>query len=167
MIYTAPDNIALRDRDKKSIFLGGTIDMGNSHDWQSDMIKKLSIPKKVVGFNTSDVEPEELNFNIFNPRRANWDSSWEQDISNPQFFQQVEWELGAMDKANYIIMYLKAGSQSPISMLELGLHAMSGKLLVCCESGFWRKGNIDIVCSGYNIMQFNTLDDIVNYLKKD
>jgi hypothetical protein len=167
MIYTAPENIAYRDRTKRSIFLGGTIEMGNSHNWQGDVIKKLSIAKKTVGFGSSDETESDSSFNIFNPRREDWDSRWEQSILAPQFYQQVEWELTAMEKANYIIMYFDPTSRSPVSMLELGLHAGSGKLLVCCPEGFWRKGNIDIVCSGYNVQMFETLDDIVSFLKNN
>jgi len=32
------------------------------------------------------------------------------------------------------------------------------KLSVVCEEGFWRKGNVDIVCHRYNIDQFENLD---------
>lgn len=39
MIYKPPMNIAKRDRDKKSVFLAGSIEMGKAEDWQ----KKLEI----------------------------------------------------------------------------------------------------------------------------
>jgi hypothetical protein len=51
-------------------------------------------------------------------------------------------------------MYFDPNTLSPISLLELGLHAKSGKLIVCCPEGFYRKGNVDIVCQNFGI--FNT-----------
>jgi hypothetical protein len=63
-------------------------------------------------------------------------------------------------------MYFDPNTTSPISLLELGLHAKSKKMIVCCPEGFWRKGNVDIVCKTYNVHQVDTLDDIINYLKR-
>ena len=52
-------------------------------------------------------------------------------------------------------------------MLELGLYANSGKLLVCCPKGFWRKGNIDVVCEKYNIPIYESLDQLLeDHFKK-
>ena len=59
----------IQNRYKKSIFLAGTIDMGNSEDWQFK-VKDF--------FLTKDVD-------IYNPRRASWDDSWVQEFENPQF----------------------------------------------------------------------------------
>jgi hypothetical protein len=41
-------------------------------------------------------------------------------------------------------MYLAPGTQSPVSLLELGLCARSGKLKVGCPEGFWRRGNVKV-----------------------
>ncbi len=147
-IFTPPKNITTRDRSYPSIFLGGTIDMGNSENWQ----KKLSESLLLNGYN------------VFNPRREDYDSSWTQEFTNPQFSQQVNWELNAMDNSDIILFYFKKDSQSPITLLELGLYANSGKVLVVCEDGFWRKGNVDIVCSKYNIPLYSNLEYINNYV---
>jgi hypothetical protein len=135
-----------------NIFLAGTIDMGNSVDWQQDVIDAFR-----------QKAPNE-NITILNPRRKNWDNSWTQTIENEQFNKQVNWELDALEKADYIIMFLEKNSKSPISLLELGLFADSGKLLVCCEEGFWRKGNVDIVCQRKGIKIFENLEGIINYV---
>jgi hypothetical protein len=150
MIYLPPQNIALRDRSKKSIFLAGSIEMGKAEDWQAELGDWL-IAK---------------NYNIFNPRRKDWDSSWSQTYENPQFSQQVKWELNSLDKSDWVIMYLDPQTKSPISLLELGLFANSKKLLVVCPDGFWRKGNVEVVCSLYDIPLFNSIEELkkVNYL---
>ena len=150
MIYLPPKNIALRDRSKKSIFLAGSIEMGKAEDWQKELGDWL-VSK---------------NYNVFNPRREDWDSSWSQTYENPQFSQQVKWELNSLDKSDWVIMYLDPQTKSPISLLELGLFAHSKKLLVVCPDGFWRKGNVEVVCSLYDIPLFNSIDEIkkVSYL---
>jgi hypothetical protein len=150
MIYLPPQNIALRDRSKKSIFLAGSIEMGKAEDWQAELGDWL-ITK---------------NYNIFNPRRKDWDSYWSQTYENPQFSQQVKWELNSLDKSDWVIMYLDPQTKSPISLLELGLFANSKKLLVVCPDGFWRKGNVEVVCSLYDIPLFNSIEELkkVNYL---
>lgn len=139
--FKAPKNISKRDFLLKSVFLAGSIEMGKAVDWQTEMSEFFHA----------------RNWNIFNPRRDDWDSSWEQNYSNPQFSQQVNWELNALDVADLIIMYFDPATKSPISLLELGLYASSGKLRVVCPDGFWRKGNVEIVCNKYNIPFYDDL----------
>jgi hypothetical protein len=62
-------------------------------------------------------------------------------------------------------MYFSPETKSPISLLELGLHAESDRMIVCCPPGFWRKGNVDIVCTRYNIPLFNDMESAINGLR--
>ncbi len=144
-----PPNKVNKKEGETLIFLAGTIDMGKSEDWQS-YIEKLYENDK--------------NVKCLNPRRDDWDSSWAQTFDNANFSQQVNWELNALDKADIIIMYFSPDSQSPISLLELGLYANSDKIIVCCPEGFWRKGNVDIVCDRYNIPLFEDMGNMLEYL---
>lgn len=140
-----------RHANSIKIFLAGSIEMGVAEDWQRKITLALEL-----GVDRSK------KITIINPRRESWDSSWTQTIENPQFYQQVNWELNGLDKADYIVMYFSPETKSPISLLELGLYASSGKLLVCCPEGFWRKGNVDIVCEKYGIQTADTLDGLVD-----
>lgn len=149
MIYKPPFNVSYRDFNKKSIFLAGSIEMGSAEDWQSELASRLLV-----------------DFNVFNPRRDEWDSSWEQKFETPQFSQQVRWELDALDKADIILIYFSPNTKSPISLLELGLYASSGKVHVVCPEGFWRKGNVDIVCNKYNIPQYKSINHFVDFFLK-
>lgn len=124
-----------KQNGKFTVFLAGSIEMGVAENWQQQFIDSLN----------------QYDINILNPRRLDWDSSWSQSIDNDSFCDQVTWELQGLASADLIIMYLQPATLSPISMLELGLFAQSGKLLVCCPDGFWRKGNIDIVCDHNNV----------------
>ena len=99
------------------------------------------------------------------PRRDDWNKDWKPVRSDKNFRIQVEWELNALEQADYIIMYFAPQSQSPISLLELGLYAKTKKLLVVCPEGFWRKGNVDIVCEKYKIEMFDSIDSLLNTLK--
>jgi hypothetical protein len=132
-----------------SVFLAGSIEMGTAEDWQSKVQEQLKYNDIV----------------IFNPRRDDWDSSWVQEQSNPQFNHQVNWEMDKLEDADIIFMYFSPETKSPISLLELGLHANDRKLIVCCPEGFWRKGNVDIVCTRNNIQCFTNIDDAIGALR--
>lgn len=132
-----------------SVFLAGTIEMGKAVDWQKQIEQEL----------------EHLDVDIFNPRRDDWDASWEQSIHNPQFKEQVTWELDRLDEASIIFMYFVPGMMSPISLLEFGLHSNSQKMIVVCPDGFWRKGNVEVVCDRLGIRFFHTLDEGIAFLK--
>jgi hypothetical protein len=135
-------------QDGFSVFLAGSIELGHAENWQTSLEEKLS---------GSDII-------ILNPRRDDWDSSWTQSKTNPKFREQVEWEIAALEKANIIAMYFEPHTKSPVSLLELGLFARSGKMIVCCPEGFWRKGNVDIVCETYGVKQVESLNDLAKYI---
>lgn len=143
---TAPNKVP--KTGNLSIFLAGSIEMDSAEDWQRRVVEKL----------------EKLDVLVLNPRREKWDPSWKQDYTNPSFYQQVNWELTNLNFADIIFMYFSPGTTSPISLLEFGLQATNNKLIVCCPEGFWRKGNVDIVCDKYNIPLFEDLDEAIKYL---
>ena len=132
------------------IFLGGSIEMGKAIDWQSKIIETL--------------KDEPIIF--LNPRRTDWDSSWEQKITNPEFFGQVTWELKSLEQSDFIVMFIDPATLSPITLMEIGLHAKSGKMIVCCPEGFWRKGNVDVVGQVYGYPVVTTLEEIIDAIKE-
>lgn len=148
MIFLPPQNISTRDFTKKSIFLAGSIEMGIAEHWQDKVASLL----------------KDKGFNVFNPRRVDWDSSWTQNFTDPQFSQQVNWEMDALDKADIILFYFDPVTKSPITLLELGAYAKTGKCLVCCPEGYWRKGNVDIFCERHNVPQFDSNINLVRYI---
>src|SRR5262249_44389810 len=102
---------------------------------------------------------------ILNPRRDDWDATWTQSITNSQFRAQVEWELDALERSRLIGMYLDPGTKAPVSLLELGLYSRSGKMIVCCPEGYWRKGNVEVVCSRFNIPLVGHLPGFIDLLR--
>lgn len=148
-VFVAPQNFIHRDHSMLTVFLGGTIDNGSSEDWQAKASYLLS-----------------EDFNVLNPRRKDWNPAWDQSLENKEFVKQLEWETDGQDFADYIIYNFLPGSQSPITLLELGHYADTGKCLVICPKGFWRKGNVDFICERYGIQQFGTLDEAIDWLKE-
>lgn len=145
----APDDFDIK-KGYKSVFLGGSIEEGKAEDWQSKIVKAL--------------KDEKILF--LNPRRDDWDASWEEKITNPEFKLQVTWELTSLEFADIIVMYFDPETKSPISLLELGLHSRSDKMIVCCPEPFYRKGNVDIVCEKYKIKQADSIEDVIKTIKK-
>jgi len=130
------------DRRVPSVFLAGSIEMGQAENWQAPL---------TVALNDLDVK-------ILNPRRDEWDASWKQSITNQQFREQVEWELDGMEKASVVAMYFAPATRAPVTLLELGLCARSGRLLVCCPEGYWRRGNVEVVCARFDVPLLATLE---------
>lgn len=146
-IFKPPQKVYFEHQ--KSVFLAGSIDNGKSVDWQAEVTQKLG----------------DLDVVVLNPRRDDWDASWTQSIANPQFREQVEWEMDGLELSDFILIHFASGSMAPISLLELGLHAKSAKMIVSCASDFWRRGNIEVVCFRYGIPLFSELKDAVAMLR--
>jgi hypothetical protein len=120
--------------------------MGNASDWAEIVTEGLS----------------DLDIAILNPRRDDFNAKLKQDVTNPQFVEQVTWELDGQDNATAIVMHFDAEGESPITLLELGLYAASGRIAaVHCPVGFWRRGNVEIVCKHHNIPFVDSLDELV------
>jgi len=148
-IFKAPYSISKRDTHLKSIFLAGSIEQNTAHNWQELCEEILT-----------------NSFNVFNPRREHWDPDLEQDVQEKEFNNQVSWEMDAMETADIILMYFQPGTKSPISLLELGLHASSGKMIVVCPEGFWRKENVDFICTRFNIPHYESMDEALSHIQE-
>ena len=132
-----------------TLFLAGSIEMGKAKDWQQEIQNAL----------------KNHAVSIFNPRRDDWDSSWEQSIHHAQFRGQVEWELYHLEAARYKVFYFDPETKAPITLLELGLMADKVGTMVCCPAGYWRKGNVDIVCNKHGIPTYTNLEQLIGILK--
>ena len=130
---------------QRVVFLAGSIEMGTAIDWQGELTAALADRGGV----------------ILNPRRDEWDASWRQSIDEPKFRGQVEWELAGLERADVIAMWFAPETKAPITLLELGLHARGGKLVVGCPNGYWRKGNVEVVCARHGIVLLGAWADFV------
>jgi hypothetical protein len=148
-IIKPPQKIHPEDLEQITIFLGGSIEMGLAEKWQDRL--------------TDDLKDEGVT--ILNPRRDDWDSTWEQTPDNPKFAEQVNWELDAQELSDIIVYYFADGTKSPITLLELGLFHKKNCVGVYCTPKFWRWGNISLVCSRYSIPLYDDYEDLLKDIK--
>jgi len=150
-VLKAPTRWGNEHLNKKKVFLAGSIEMGKAEDWQETVTQALS----------------DLDIVILNPRRDDWDVSAEQSIDNEYFREQVEWELDAQDQCDLIVMYFDPNTKSPITLLELGMFLQTGRLLVCCPQGYWRRGNVEIVCERDKVPMFWEMEEFILAIRRE
>ena len=127
-----------------SVILYGAIQSDPTKDWQTSLSASLS----------------DLPIAILNPRRDDWDSSWVEDISFPKFKEQVEWEMDYAQVADVIVFYFAPEALTPVTLLELGMYAGTGKAVVCCPEGFYKRGNVQIICQRYGIELLGSVEEL-------
>jgi len=148
-VVQAPDPFT-PNPSMKALFLSGSGPTETSGDWRMAISTSLS----------------HLPITILNPWRDDWNSSWTEDITCDNFKQQTNWELDMMWNADVIAVYLDQDTQAPISLLELGLFASSGKVVVCCQPGYWKRGNVQVVCERFKIELCETFDDLLRSIER-
>ena len=140
---TTPNELVDIKKDSKEfkVFLAGTIDNGDSIDWQAKVIELTkNIANQPIG--------------IYNPRRKKWDPN----TDHAGIMKQIDWEQRALNRVEHIYLVLLDNSKSPISLLELGLFARTGKVTVFCTPKFYRYDNVLDTCNRYNIELVNNTD---------
>ena len=146
MIIITPDEVINKGANKinaKSVFLAGTIDNGNSEDWQQTVIQELDN----LG----------IAIEVYNPRRKNWNPN----PTKEDMEKQITWEQDHLDKSDVIAMVIADNSKSPITLLELGLYAKSNKLVVFCTPNFYRWDNVRLTCKKYHIELIQDLHPLI------
>lgn len=151
-LINSPQIIDFDDVSSKVLFLAGTIEMGNSRDWQKDVIESI----------------KDYDVVCLNPRRK------EAPINDEDLSTQINWELSGLECADVVYLYLAAGSISPISLYELGL--LQGyitkrkKIVVYCDENYSRKMNVLITTSNdfwknENVKVYQNYDQSMTALK--
>lgn len=135
--------------DRPSVILYGSIEPDPAKDWQTSLATLLS----------------DLPIAIINPRCDAWDCTWVEDVSDARFKAQVEWEMDHAKVADVIAFYFKPGTLTPITLLELGMYAGTGKAVVCCPAGFYKRGNVQLVCARYEIDLLDTLEELESIIR--
>lgn len=159
MKIVKPPHRRERFENEHHLFFAGSIEMGKAKLWQDKLANDLRA-----------VEDElEGHIVIYNPRRDHWDSSWDQSDTHEEFVGQVNWELDhATNESAITVFYFDKDTKSPVTLLELGLVAADPDAptpVVFCPKGYWRKGNVDIVCQRYGVEQVNSHKELVEWIK--
>jgi len=153
MLITAPEEETLPEYSEKRVFLAGTIDNGDSEDWQATIAGLITRP----------------NVKIFNPRRSGWNS----DASSMDVSQQIIWEQKYMNKATDVFFNILPKSTSMITLLELGQMCERKRVasrdqqkqcVVCCPREYMRFDNVFTMCAINGIPLITEFDLAVQYL---
>lgn len=121
---------------QKTLFLAGTTSPVEPTSWRTTLCASLA----------------DAPLTIYDPFRADWDGTWREDVAFAPFREQVEWELAKQQMADLVVFYFHPATQAPISLLELGLAAgVPGKAVVVCPEGYWKRGNVQVVCEKFGI----------------
>jgi hypothetical protein len=143
-VYTPPGPVPATS--SPTVFLAGSIEQDTAPDWQAEVVAALAA-RDVV---------------LLNPRRAGWDATLRQHPDEPQFHAQVQWELDQQEAATVVAFYFAPGTQSPITLLELGLAARyPGKCVVACPPEYWRYGNVRMTCERYGMQLVAGLPELI------
>jgi hypothetical protein len=120
---------------RPSVFLGGTTSATPSGDWRRRLAACLASHPVL----------------LLDPRRADWDAGWREDLSDARWAEQVAWELDMQERADVLVFLLHPVSDAPVSLLELGLCANdpARRVVVCALDGYPRSGNVEAVCRRY------------------
>lgn len=132
-----------------TVFLSGSIDTPPA-TWQKTMTAELS----------------HLDVTLLNPHREDWDATWREDPSFKPWAEQVKWELDGMENADIMAVYFGPRTPAPITLLELGLWARSGKCVVGCSENYPKRGNVRVVCERYEIEFVGTVGELVDGVKR-
>lgn len=143
----------------RTIFLGGSIEMGKAVDWQKDFVQKAKEREGKLFWSPYD-------WNICNPRRDDWDNTWKQTIEDANFYQQVSWELTYLRRCNIKVFYFAEGTVSPITLFELGLHSQDPNTYICAHPDYLRRGNLEVYCHMYDKPLYSSLDEVISKIIK-
>ena len=136
MLYTAKDKLPLKEKGFKYYFLAGSIDYSLPNPWRNSLYAKAS---------------DDIHF--FDPTRIDHD-----DLYDEEMRQQINWELDALEMSDKIILNFLPHAKSPISLVELGLYAKSGKLIVVCPDEFYQKRYVKTLCDRYGVPFFQDIN---------
>lgn len=163
-----PPTVVTPSTNLVDVFMAGSIEMGVAVDWQTHVGNVLSAMPEVG--------------HVYNPRRADFDSTQEQKISNDYFYGQVNWEADGFEKSPVVFFYFDPDTQSPITLLELGfilgrnklvndsfpvMKGLNQSIVVYCPNGFWRQGNVEIMCYRNGVQIHRHLDAALLLLEKE
>lgn len=142
MIYT-PENLKI----KKSLFLAGTIDNGESENWQEVLCTSR------------------LNnwYDIYSPRT----NMTPEQYKDPSVgINQIEWEQFYINRCDKILFNFLPKSKSPITLMELGFALGKGTqdIIVVCQPEYWKFLNVERMCKIYKAHLYHNMEDALIYL---
>ncbi len=157
-----PPQLVYKDVNDISIFLAGTIDNGDSPNWQEGLIEHW---REQLNKGRAVIPAAKLL--VLNPRIKDWDSKVACNYNDPVFYRQVNWEMRNIMTADCVLFNILPTSKSPVTLLELGMMAPinAARMSVVCPSEFYRYGNVQAVCDIFHIPLYNDIPPIETIIK--
>lgn len=143
MIYYSNHPLEEVKKDKPLLFLAGSIDIQLLGNWRKSVANSL-------GDGYHFLDPTALNY------QSMVESDWDKHVS---------WEFKAMELSDIILLNFLPDSQSPISLVELGLNIKLKKLIVVCPIQFYKNKYIKLLCNYYSTPCFESLEEALEFLK--
>ena len=149
-LITAPDDSYINCY-RTNVFLAGGITYCS--DWQQKVIDQLLKERCLSN----------INVNIFNPRRKEWE--WDTNSEEEESIKQIEWEAKRFNQSNIFSFYFcNSVSPQPIALFELGRyatlaketydHSWKDRIIVSIENGYSRALDVEIQCRLMGIKVF-------------
>lgn len=57
-------------------------------------------------------------------------------------------------------VYFGKDSKAPISLMEVGLGVRKGRMVVACPEGFYKRGNVQIVCGRFGVEVVDSVEEL-------
>ena len=137
MIYRSNQSLPQKHQHHTYVFLAGSIDFNLKGNWRKRVVETRS------------------DFHFIDPTCPNHD-----DLDDEQMQNHINWELGGMEMADYILLNFLPEAKSPISLVELGLYVRSGKLIVVCPTEFYQSRYVNTLCKKYNCPVYKNMAQV-------
>ncbi len=142
MIYTSEMPLPKKNSDKLFVFLAGSMGGDENGTWRERIM--------------SDLRDE---FVFLDPTCHNHAS-----LDADGMKKHIQWELDAMELADSILLRFLPESESPISLIELGLYTFTDKLIVVCPKAFYKYNYLNVLCEKYNTPFLDNMEEAKDYL---
>lgn len=148
--------------DYLKIYLGGSVDMGETFNWHNKFIMGMT---KLTDPMNGDPRYNDKKFLIMNPRVVVANPS--PTLDNPEFVNKKKWDFDMIKKCDVIFCNFLKKSQSPSAINELLLTATSGKLVVRCPLEYFNYPTVKVISDSFGFPIFGetaTTLDILQYM---
>lgn len=87
------------------------------------------------------------------------------------FNGQVNWEVDGIDEADVVFIFIDPATKSIVTFgefyyilgqLKAGVHR---DVIIVCPHGYWRRGNIEVMCNRFGLKLHETLEEGIEVLK--
>lgn len=122
-----------------TVFLAGSTTSQEQPDWRTRLSSAIA----------------DLPVTIFDPKNSAWDSTWKESFKDERWTAQHRWEMRAREDADVVVFCFEAGTDAPISLLELGLtfgcRHRSSRVVMFAAKDYSRRAYVESVSQGRGV----------------